>query len=92
MNIIHRPRAAGKTTEMVRLVKENNGILIVINRQVVETMVKRHQLLRSQVMTWQEARMQLRGVARERPVYVDDAGWILEHIIERKISTISVDL
>jgi|SRR5712675_833148 len=96
MKIINLPRKAGKTHQLCELVKKQNGIMLVRNKDVVETMIKNHGLTHDQCMTWEEATDGSGGLfigrdLKKRPIYGDDADWFLSTLIGWKLEGISVN-
>lgn len=80
LRVIHRIRGGGKTTELIELVKKENGVLLTKFRSMADALVMTGKLKKNQVMTWDDARNERGGLLQlepNRPIYVDDA----EHII-----------
>ncbi len=91
MIIISRGRGAGKTTEVARLVRERNGILVVANQRLAEGIRRQFDLRADQVVTFDNVRRDsLRGVDRERPVYIDDADTLLEDMLHMRIEGVTM--
>lgn len=89
--ISHRPRGGGKTTEAARMVREQNGILIVANSQLARDIARHHNLRPDQVMSFERLRADgLRGLDNQRPVIVDDADSILETLLQIRIDGVTM--
>lgn len=74
MKIIFGERGCGKTTELIRLVKENNGILLVRNNDHAKYLITKCGLTQDQCIPWEDAidGLLLTRMARTRNVYIDD--------------------
>ena len=97
MEVIHRARGGGKTTEMVKKVWEaldggQSPILLTIHEKERQRVITTYGLPKTVVHTWDSAVrdghfMQGRDKLK---VYVEEAGSILESMIRRKIDGISI--
>lgn len=81
--IIDTWRAAGKTTRMLNLVKEQNGVLICRDRRTADDMVNVHGLRKDQALTFEDAlRLGIvRAGKKPAPLFIDDADTFIARII-----------
>jgi hypothetical protein len=78
--VIHRPRASGKTTEMVRLVRETPGGVFVCNNAAYAKLVQEQFHLRpDQVMSYRQVD-KIRG-KKDARLFVDNAEFILKDVL-----------
>ncbi len=91
MEVISKPRRGGKTTEVVRLVRERNGILIVPSQSCRTDILGRFDLREDQVVTWYQATTGnwLKGVSWKRPIYIDNVDWVLKTMLWRSVEGVT---
>jgi hypothetical protein len=79
-HVIHRPRAAGKTTEMVRLVRETPGGVLVCHNAAYAKLVQEQFHMRPDQVTSYRQVDKLRGKKDVR-LFVDNADIILKDVL-----------
>lgn len=92
MQIIQRERGGGKTTEAVKIVKQNNGVLICRNKVEVERVMRRHGLTKDQAITWEMARQRDWFRGRDftnRPIVLEDVEFLLAEIFGQMIDAVT---
>ncbi len=88
MKLLYKPKAWGKTTRLLKLAKEINGIIIVPDLHLKEYLIKTKQIKRDSCYSICEVTQgALSGRAtRLRPILVDNADMILENLIGSTIT------
>lgn len=92
MKLIYKPRGKGKTTEIIKEVLKNDGILIVRDAIIKRGVVGNYPSLKGQVFSCYDVKKRgLYGI--RKPVYIDDADYLLQEFIgENEIKGITITM
>lgn len=89
--IICRPRGGGKTTEIIKEVLAHDGVLFVLNYNLVKDIERNNPLMRGRVFTWDNRREALRA-RKNKKCFIDDAEIILQHELQAEILGLTLSI
>ena len=90
MEIILNGRRCGKTTKAIKIVKEFDGILVVINRQEKERLIRENLLPEKNIATWDEL---IKGATRgtTSQIVIDNVDMMLQNMCNGKCAGITIN-
>lgn len=91
-HVVHLPRAGGKTTRIVELVKQTpGGIFVAHNKSYADLVRRQFDLREDQVMSWRQVMEAKRGLKNPK-FFMDDADYVLAQIFGTRFTGISVNM
>ena len=96
MKYIFKSRGLGKTSDIVRLCYENNGIILVADenhkRYIYECVCPRMGIAPGElrIITWNNKPREI--IPEDTPIYIDEFDGLLEKIVGHRIEAISGSL